>query len=153
MLSHQKFLIKISISGPGLLIAGGQTNIDYSNSIELFNLGSKTICPVNVTLDISRGEHSADGDLFCGGYNMDVENVNIGTCYNVLTGNKTNLANKRWGHTSWSTDAGVYVIGGRGLGDKNLEKTTEFITICPPSEHSKLSAAFDLKYSTKYVCT
>ena len=148
-LSRLKIVIKISISGPGLLIAGGQTS-DYTNSIELFNLRTNTSCPVNVTLDISRGEHTADGDLVCGGYNMDVENVNIGTCYNVLTGNKTNLVDKRWGHISWSTDAGVYLIGGTGLKDKNVEYTTEFILDCP-SEHTKVSIGFELKYPTKYV--
>ena len=117
----------------------------------MFNLRTKTSCTVNVTLDISRGEHSADGDIVCGGYNLDVEKVNIGTCYNVLNGNKTDLVNKRWGHISWSTDAGVYLIGGSGLKDKYLQYTTEFITNCPPSEHPKVSYGFELKYYTKYV--
>ena len=80
-----------------------------------------------------RKDHTADGNLVCGGYPIG------GTCYNVLTGDTINLINNRFAHTSWMTDAGTYLIGGW---DGSSYRTTELIYGLSTQE------GFALKYST-----
>merc|ERR1719450_1399648 len=119
------------ISVPGLLNTGGDSpeNGDYfDKTIELFNLESYTSCRVNATLDRTRSGHSGHGDLVCGGNEgTDV----ISTCYNIITAETINLNEPRSDHTSWSTDSGVYLVGGQGypLGTSGIHQYQCFLCI------------------------
>ena len=90
-------------------MAGG-----YSSSaldvMEIINLETMSSCLVVNTLDQPRGYHTGDGNLVCGG--LDDDGYSISSCYNVATGETINLLNGRDTHTSWSTDAGIYLLGG-----------------------------------------
>ena len=136
------------ISVPGLLNTGGsspENGAYFDKTIELFNLESKTSCRVNATLDRPRSGHSGNGDLVCGGSEgTDV----ISTCYNVITAETINLNEPRSDHTSWSTDSGVYLLGGQST--HTLLKSVEFINTSTSSVHSRVSG-FQLRKSWRYT--
>ena len=137
------------ISEARLLITGGEdtdTQADWcKDTIELFNLESKTSCKVNITLDVPRSGHSGNGDLVCGGINTYGF---ISTCFNVITGETINMNDPRASHTSWSTKSGVYLLGG-----KNANGTLESVEIIHTNAHSVQSRlpGFQMKYYTLYV--
>ena len=137
------------ISVPGLLNTGGESpdnDAYFDKTIELFNLESKTSCRVNATLDQPRSGHSGHGDLVCGGRGHDI----ISTCYNVITAETIKLNEPRYSHTSWSTDSGVYLVGGQGYPLGTFLKSVEFINTSTSSVHSRVSG-FQLRKSTWYV--
>ena len=138
------------ISVLGLLNTGGESpdnDAYFDKTIELFNLESKTSCRVNATLDRPRSGHSGHGDMVCGGSEgTDV----ISTCYNVITAETINLNEPRSDHTSWSTDSGVYLLGGQITNSGTLLKSVEFINTSTSSGHSRVSG-FQLRKSTWYV--
>ena len=108
------------------------------NLVELFNLETKSSCIVDTTLDQPRSTHTGEGNLLCGGHSgID----SISNCYNVATGATINLLNGRSGHTSWSTDAGIYLLGGSD--DSSYYRTTELVT------GDTTQAGFGLKYNTQ----
>ena len=122
------------ISGKGLLVAGGsQVQYRPMDVMELFNPISKTSCVVTAKLDQPRHFHTGDGNLVCGG----LANDGGSSCYNVVTGATINLLDGRWGHTSWSTDAGIYLIGGYS---RSTYGTTELVT------GDTTEAGFELQY-------
>ena len=123
------------ISGKGLLVAGGQSG-SRLDLVELFNLETRNSCVINGKLDQPRQYHTGDGNLVCGGFNNDY----ISSCYNVATGATINLLNGRSLHTSWSTDVGIYLLGGSP--PSNL-RTTELIT------RDTTQAGFGLQYDTR----
>merc|ERR1712107_139187 len=55
-----------------------------------------------------------------------------------------NLLNARYKHTSWSTDAGIYLLGGDP--SSTVSRTTELIT------GDTTQAGFGLKYDTRLAC-
>ena len=88
----------------------------------MINLETMTSCVVDAKLDQPRRDHTADGDLVCGGY--DGSNY-LSSCYNVATQTNIHLINERSYHTSWSTGDGLYLLGG----DPSYNyRTTELIT-------------------------
>ena len=101
---------------------------------ELFNPNTGTNCVINGKLDQPRYAHTGDGNLVCGGY---TGTDYISSCYNVATGATMNLLNGRGGHTSWSTDAGIYLLGGN-----SNRRTTELVT------GDTTQAGFGLQYDT-----
>ena len=117
-------------------MAGG-----YSGSgldlVELFNPNTWTSCVITGKLDQPRNYHTGDGNLVCGGVG---NNGRLSSCYNVATGATINLLNVRSTHTSWSTDAGIYLLG---AWDGSGYRTTELIT------GDTTQAGFGLKYDTK----
>ena len=123
-------------------MAGG-----YSSSaldvMEIINMETMSSCTVDTTLDQPRSSHTGDGNLVCGG--QDDDGYSISSCYNVATGETINLLNGRYEHTSWSTDAGVYLIGGSPgpIGGPIRGTTTELVT------GDTTQAGFGLKYSTR----
>ena len=124
------------ISGKGLLVAGGsQVQYRPMDVMELFNPISKTSCVVTAKLDQPRHFHTGDGNLVCGG----LANDGGSSCYNVVTGDTINLLDERQGHTSWSTDAGIYLLGGS---PSSNWRTTELVT------GDTTQAGFGLKYDT-----
>ena len=116
-------VLQLFISGPGVLIAGGNAGSTL-NIVELLNLETMTSCEVTVTLDQPRQIHTGDGNMVCGGYNG---NNLISTCYNIVTGNTINLIDGRASHTSWSIGSSIYLLGGWGS-DANVGRTSEVIT-------------------------
>ena len=114
-------------------MAGG-----YSGSVldvvELFNPNTGTSCVITGKLDQPRHSHTGDGNMVCGG------SGSISSCYNVATGDTINLLNERSSHTSWSTDAGIYLLGGN---PSSNFRTTELIT------GDTTQAGFGLKYDTR----
>ena len=138
----------VMIAGLGLLHTGGETwesESHFDKTIELFNLESNTSCRVNATLDRPRSGHSGHGDLVCGG--RDGADV-IFTCYNFITAETISLNEPRSDHTSWSTDSGVYLLGGQSTG--TLLKSVEFINTSTSSVHSRVSG-FQLRKSWRYT--
>ena len=116
-------------------MAGGQSGSTL-DVVELFNPNTGTSCVITSKLDQPRYRHTGDGNLLCGGLNDDFNSIS--SCYNVATGATISLLNGRNRHTSWSTDAGIYLFGGASYSSK-----TELVT------GDTTQAAFDLKYSTR----
>ena len=118
-------------------MAGGSPT-SAKDLVELFNPNTGTSCVITAKLDQPRSSHSGDGNLVCGGW--DNEFNPISSCYNVATGDTINLLNGRYRHTSWSTDAGIYLLG--GIPSSN-SRTTELIT------GDTTQVGFGLKYDTR----
>ena len=117
-------------------MAGGSSGSTSTMDVmELFNPINKTSCVVTAKLDHTRDRHTGDGNLVCGGW---TDSDSISSCYNVATGDTMNLLDDRWEHTSWSTDAGIYLIGGLA----SASRTTELVT------GDTAKAGFELKYPT-----
>ena len=95
--------------------------------LEMINLDTMTSCVINNTLDQIRAWHTGNGNIVCAGHGTDANgNRNrLSSCYNIATRTSVNLLNERNGHTSWSTDDGIYLLG--GYPGKNY-RTTELIT-------------------------
>ena len=131
------------ISGKGLLIAGGVSDI-VLDVVEMLDLDTMTTCVLDVKLDEPKYFHTGDGHLVCGGTQGDAGEV-LSNCYNILTKTTFNLYNnnKREGHTSWSTDEGIYLLG--GFPSSTTGRTTELIT------GDSVQEGFPLKYDTKYA--
>ena len=120
-------------------MAGGSSGRTSTMDVmELFNPINKTSCVVTAKLDHTRDRHTGDGNLVCGGW---TESYSNSSCYNVVTGDTINLLDRRWGHTSWSTDAGIYLLGGSG--DSSNYRTTELVT------GDTTQAGFELNYETQ----
>ena len=116
-------------------------DLDFLDTVELFNLESKTSCFVQFKLDVPRSLHSGDRDLVCGGYGGNYGGY-ISTCYNLISGDTINMNNLRGDHTSWSTAFGVYIFGGRN--SDGLLNSVEFIN----TSANTVLYGFQLKYST-----
>ena len=115
-------------------MAGGWTG-SALDVVELFNPNKGTSCVITAKLDQPRWWHTGDGNLVCGGYANDGGT----SCYNVATGDTINLLDERQGHTSWSTDAGIYLLGGYPVSSRTSELVTGDTT----------QAGFGLKYDTR----
>ena len=108
------------------------------NVMEIINLETMSSCTVDTTLNQHRAGHTGDGNLVCGGQYEDYNYIS--SCYNVATGDTIKLLNERYWHTSWSTDAGIYLLGGN---PSSNFRTTELIT------GDTTQAGFGLKYDTR----
>ena len=123
-------------------MAGGQSGSTTLDLVELFNPNTQTSCVITGKLDQPRAVHTGDGNLVCAGMtSVGPDGDDISSCYNVATGDTINLLNGRNSHTSWSTDAGVYLLGGY-IGSSNF-RTTELVS------GDTTQAGFGLKYDTR----
>ena len=118
-------------------MAGGWSGSQTLDLLEMFNPNTQTSCVITDRLDQPRFHHTGDGNLVCGGW---TGSGSISSCYNVATGDTINLLDEREGHTSWSTDAGIYLLGGN---PSSNFRTTELIT------GDTTQAGFGLKYDTR----
>ena len=118
-------VLQLFISGPGVLIAGGNAGSTL-NIVELLNLETMTSCVVNVALDQPRQLHTGDGNMVCGGYG---DGGVISTCYDIVTRNTINLIDGRYSHTSWSIGSSIYLLGGNdgNGGNGDAARTSEVI--------------------------
>ena len=119
-------------------MAGGKSGSTL-DLVELFNPNTGTSCVITDKLDQPRDRHTGDRNLVCGGRESTFGD-DISSCYNVATGDTINLLNGRYLHTSWSTEAGIYLLG--GYPSSNL-RTTELVT------GDTTQAGFELKYDTR----
>ena len=121
------------------MVAGGW---DGNNSgldvVEIINLETLSSCIVDVKLDVPRYAHTGDGDLVCGG--RDVDGNYLSSCHNIITGTTINLIDERSYHTSWSRGQEILLLGGCC---SITSRTTELIT------GNTTQAGFDLQYYTK----
>ena len=119
-------------------MAGGRNGSTGSilDTLEMINLETRSSCIVDVKLDKPRMWHTGDGNLVCGGRGASKDDGS--NCFNIATRNSINLIDSRWGHTSWSSNDGIYLIG--GYPSSNF-KTTELIT------GDTTQNGFTLKYS------
>ena len=118
-------------------MAGGGSPGSYMDLVELFNPNTGTSCIINGKLDQPRQLHIGDGNLVCGGRG----NGYISSCYNVATGDTINLLKGRHSHTYWSTDGGIYLLG--GLPYPAASRTTELLSGDTTLE------GFELQYDTR----
>ena len=105
------------------------------DTVEMINLETNSSCVVDVKLDQPSISLTSNGNLFCGGSG---DGGSISNCFNIATRTSVNLLNARAGHLSWSTNDGIYLIG--GYPSSNF-KTTELIT------GDTTQNGFTLKYS------
>ena len=117
-------------------MVGGRSD-SYLDVVEMVNLDTMTSCVINVTLDQPRAYHTGDGKLVCGGNDGY---SSFSSCYNIATRTIINLINKRYYHTSWYTNDGIYLLGGY---PSSIKKTTELVT------GDITQAGFGLQYDTR----
>ena len=122
-------------------MAGGQSVNSFLDVLEIINLETMSSCTVDTTLNQHRAGHTGDGNLVCGGQYEDYNYIS--SCYNVATGDTIKLLNERYWHTSWSTNSGIYLIGGDPFSNPDQTKTTELVT------GDTTQARFGLKYDTR----
>ena len=108
-------------------MAGGSDGSSL-DTVEMINLETMSSCIVDVKLDKPKYYHTGDGNLVCGG----------SSCFNIVTRTSTKLLQFRSEHTSWSTNDGLFLLGGI----HSAGSTTELIT------GDTTQAGFTLKYAT-----
>ena len=121
------------------MITGGY-NGDVLRSAEIFNPVTKTSCSLP-QLPEARRSHSEDGGLVCGGgYNAATQTscVKWSPASGTWTKSHT-LRQERYGHVSWATASGVYLIGGW-----YSKRTSEKVKL-----DGSVEEGFSLKYETR----
>ena len=116
-------------------VEGSKRGDKKLDTVEMINLETNSSCVVDVKLDQPSISLTSNGNLFCGGSG---DGSTISNCFNIVTRTRVNLLNARAGHLSWSTNDGIYLIG--GYPSSNF-KTTELIT------GDTTQNGFTLKYS------
>jgi len=113
-----------------LLISGGDSNgTQYKGkSVEIWSPEIHCLLP---EFQVKRFDHTQEGLLACGG-SAD-STIGWGTCEKFENGNWVlapfNITN-RWAHVSWTTDDGVYLIGG-GWGTKTSDAIKQDDQVIP----------------------
>lgn len=100
---------------------------------ELWSRHSKgwTSCTL-ASLPNNQGYATLNGKKFCGGYKNINENLDTrvsSICMEYKQGawvRSNDLTRPRYGHTSWKTDSGIYLMGGLNE-DFEVETTTELV--------------------------
>ena len=120
----------------GVLISGGG-----ANSVEIYNPTTNTTCSLP-KLPVGRYGHTQDVNLACGGPSSSTRT----TCvkWSSESGSWTQshtLRKRRYGHVSWATEDGVYLMGGN---DSSSWKTTELVKV-----NGSVEEGFRLKYHTR----
>ena len=104
--------------------------------MEVFNPSDKTGCLLP-SLPDERYSHTMDSLELCGGYSTRT------ICITFTSGQWVTshaLTEERYHHTSWSTDVGTILMGGRDSG-----RTTEIIS---QGEYEGVPG-FDMQYNTE----
>ena len=126
-----------------LITGGGGYMGAYKKSAEIYVPSNNTHCslPELPELPEGRGWHTQDGPWACGG--GDYRDSTHKTCDLWSQGSWTrqvlSLRNVRWGHVSWATASGLYLMGGDNSGwDSELVK-----------EDGSVKDGFPLQYNTE----
>ena len=129
-----------------ILITGGDGGNQASMlTAEIYNPATNSSCRLP-QLPERKYHHTQDGDLMCGGgfatdgsmSNCRKWNPDSGTWTQSHTMNA--FTGKRFGHVSWLTKSGIYLIGGG-----YFKKTSELI-----KQDGTVEQGFALKYDTMY---
>ena len=113
-------------------------------SAEIFNPHLKTSCSLP-QLPKSRDHHSQDGGLACGGGSGQSGTQTTCVKWSTASGTWTQshtLRQKRYGHVSWATASGVYLIGGF---DRLSVRTSEKVKL-----DGSVEVGFSLKHDTRF---
>ena len=124
-----------------VLISGGTNDNKGLKYIEIYNPVTNTTCSLP-KLPEARYCHTQDGGLACGGGRNSDNSWT--TCVKWSSGSWTQshtLRQKRYGHVSWATEDGVYLMGGN---DSSSWKTTELVKV-----NGSVEEGFRLKYHTR----
>ena len=93
-----------------VLITGDYESVE--RTAEIYNPLTNTSCSLPQLPEI-RYSHTQDGDLACGGGPTSVQTTCVKWSPASGTWTKSHtLRQKRYGHVSWATSSGVYLIGG-----------------------------------------
>ena len=109
-------------------------------SVEIFNPVTNTSCSLPQLPNV-RSYHSQNGGLVCGSWGVDGANNCVK--WSPAFGNWTKshyLSMMRYGHVSWATDSGVYLMGDRDSAVTRTEKV---------KWDGSSEEGFGLKYETR----
>ena len=115
---------------PGILISGG----DGTGTVEVYSLNNHCVLP---SLPVEMADHTSDEGTLCGG------DYSRNTCITFSSGKWVTshaLAEERAWHISWSTEAGVILMGGLSSGN-----TSEIISL---GDYDAVPG-FDMQYNTE----
>ena len=121
-----------------VLITGGYTKEGWLKSAEIYLPESNSGCSLP-ELPSKSSSHTQDGNLACGGA-LDTSKK----CFKWTDGSWTqshSLIGSRYGHVSWATASGVYLMGGWNT---ESEMTSELV-----KEDGSVEEGFGLKYKTE----
>ena len=126
---------------PGILVTGGNNgNNDAGGTAELLHSNGSSWCSLPALPDM-RARHTQAGLEACG-TDLDPNSDILYTCITFSAGSwvySHQLEVFRYGHVSWSSPAGVVLMGGAGA-----DQTSELL-----SDNSETSTIyFPLKYRT-----
>ena len=119
-----------------VLITGGYTKEGWLKSAEIYLPESNSGCSLQ-ELPFGISSHTQNGNLVCGGVHLD--GMCIEWTYDGWSKSHY-LTVARYGHVSWATASGVYLMGGWPTGS---EMTSELV-----KEDGSVEEGFDLKYDT-----
>ena len=127
-----------------VLITGGWRDNKGLQSAEIFNIDTNQSIFLP-KLSQSKFYHTQEDNYACGGYETDISNSETDTCQKWDNDTETwtqshMLTDSRYGHVSWSTSFGVYLMGGAISGN---EKTSEVM-----KNDGTVEKGFDLRYDT-----
>ena len=131
-----------------LLITGGSTRFygqssDTKRSVTIFDPDNNTSCSLPV-LPQGRNLLTLEGGLACGGLDDAVSTSCVKWTpagSNRLWSLSHSLRQKRYGHVSWATASGVYLIGG-----DYSPSTSELV-----KPNGRVREGFSLKYESRYA--
>jgi len=128
---------------PVILITGGTDTSIYLRNNEIFNPFTRASCSLR-RLPKALAFHTFDRGLACGGSHSDTRT----TCmkWSPDTGTWTQshtLRQWRYGHVSWATASGVYLIGSWWS-----PSTSEKVKL-----DGSVEEGFSLKYNTSFACS
>jgi len=127
---------------PGIIISGGDR---ARTSVELFNPHDASQGCSLPSLPVGRNGHTMNTLEICGGYSYSTSTTWT-TCITFTSGQWVTshaLTEKRWDHISWSTDAGILLMGG-----SYSVRTTEIIS---PGVYDAVPG-FGMRYNTERAC-
>ena len=113
-----------------ILITGGWTEASYQHSAEIYIPKNGSGCSLS-ELPERRKFHSQEAGLICGGSSRAYLEYNIhNNCYrwsptSGVWSKSHTFGVERTFQVSWSTEAGLYLIGGHGVASNNAEKLME----------------------------
>ena len=120
----------------GVLITGGYTQDGWLKSAEIYLPAYNSGCSLP-ELPKKRSSHTQDGNLACGGAGSSSGKECIKWTNGSWTKSHT-LRKERYGHVSWATPSGVYLMGGW------VSPTTSELV----KENGSVEESFELKYET-----
>merc|ERR1711970_1493771 len=127
----------------GIAVSGGFESDDFSSNVEIILPKTGQFCSLP-SLPYPVFQHTMDGLHVCGGSPEDDADA-YKQCLIFSAGNWTthsSLEGDRVGHSSWQTEEGIFLIGGRN------DLDSEYV----PNLGDQGELSFALNYSVSYSC-